>query len=546
MPPSHISNSSSLPTRIIPTRGQRIFPTRTTDSTLPQGSGSVLAKSGIAISPPIIRSSATASPSNGSPAHPQRAGDINPESVLAPGEKQSAYSESGKNTSNSVEPNQKKPARRVQRIVPPTRRPNPTENEDLHSQQSTLRKSREKTVDEVSIPVDEAGAEPSPETDEDPDYESQSAKTRSRKGGKRKTQRKSAPSTRPEDRTAPEDDEDEIPQPRKPRKRRRTALDLMPAEEIPMDEDGEPVIMDPGTVTMAELCVDMGVGRPSSRTEESILKAAEWKTKQKLIRQQVRERHKNQFRINRIGEENPEGGAEGPGPVDNPSQGDTQGEMIAHLMPGRTRREVRNKYNAEMKKDPIRMDVAFNHRIPVDLEELSKTTGLDFSGPAPEFPALDKTTIRPSTAPVVEDEGEEINISHIRDESPEGEEQRQDTMLFVPRDSFSPPPLEEVVNSMRNVPTAAPGAPSGNITGPTGISVPSRSGRVQPSSAGQESLRASPISAISVPHSQATAGKGSAKGKEKEKSSKGKQKQKRGKKRGISLADDEELIGTVE
>lgn len=59
-----------------------------------------------------------------------------------------------------------------------------------------------------------------------------------------------------------------------------------------MDEDGEPLELDPENVTMAQLCLDMGVGRPSTRTEESVIKATEWKQKQRHLRQHARERQK--------------------------------------------------------------------------------------------------------------------------------------------------------------------------------------------------------------------------------------------------------------
>ncbi|KAG8927631.1 hypothetical protein FRC02_007995, partial [Tulasnella sp. 418] len=55
------------------------------------------------------------------------------------------------------------------------------------------------------------------------------------------------------------------------RKRKQTALDLVPQDEIELDEDGQPLELNPEVVTMADLCLDMGLGRPSTRTEESVL-----------------------------------------------------------------------------------------------------------------------------------------------------------------------------------------------------------------------------------------------------------------------------------
>lgn len=88
--------------------------------------------------------------------------------------------------------------------------------------------------------------------------------------------------------------------------RKRTALELLPEEQIPLDDDGEPMELNPDSVTMAELCMDMGVGRPSTRTEESVIKAVEWKQKQRLVRQQARERQKERVRLSRKTDESVE------------------------------------------------------------------------------------------------------------------------------------------------------------------------------------------------------------------------------------------------
>lgn len=93
------------------------------------------------------------------------------------------------------------------------------------------------------------------------------------------------------------------------KRRKRTALDLVPEHEIPLDEDGEPMQLDPEVVTMAELCMDMGVGRPSSRTEEALTKASEWKAKQRILRAQIRQRQKDKFKPPQVkGVENDEAG----------------------------------------------------------------------------------------------------------------------------------------------------------------------------------------------------------------------------------------------
>ncbi|KAG8989063.1 Transcription factor TFIIIB component B [Tulasnella sp. 427] len=301
------------------------------------------------------------------------------------------------------------------------------------------------------------------------------------------------------------------------RQKKLTPFDLVPEDQIPVDEEGLPMMVDPDAITMAELCVDLGVGRPSSRTEESIEKSLEWKERQKVLRQQARQRQKAKYSIVASLAEGAADGTNEPGattggqPIEG-GEGDqdlgaaarrlqdvetnaeasglapppsedvrnerddnhhdlsglqtnrhavqvrldengeivmdelsltvdryeearaeamredyelveeaerdrfvnsltwskklsgsrwtkeetelfyyyhgmwgTDFEMIAHLMPGRTRREIRNKYNSESKKNPTRMDQAFARKIPIDLDELSKATGLDFSGPVPEY-----------------------------------------------------------------------------------------------------------------------------------------------------------------
>lgn len=176
--------------------------------------------------------------------------------------------------------------------------------------------------------------------------------------------------------------------------------------------------------------------------------------------------------------------------------------MIAHLMPGRTRREIRNKYNAEMKKDPMRMESAFTHKIPMgkaqpadgilpfsdplrlDLDDFSKATGIDLSGPPPELPGA--TTKRTGSAlPQAGDETEFIDISVVPD-----------------RESASPPAFDELEREL------------GRTT------------------SGDESGRASPTSATS-----SISRKG--------KLQKPKSKSKKSKRKGTMLAEDEEVIGSV-
>ena len=65
--------------------------------------------------------------------------------------------------------------------------------------------------------------------------------------------------------------------------------------EIEYDEDGNPLPINPESVTMAQLCEDVNIGRPSTRTEESIIKSVEWRKSQRMLRQQARARQKAKF-----------------------------------------------------------------------------------------------------------------------------------------------------------------------------------------------------------------------------------------------------------
>lgn len=109
-----------------------------------------------------------------------------------------------------------------------------------------------------------------------------------------------AKTSEPTDTTATSPTHSPSPSPRRKKKR----------PELPLDENGEPVQeLDPKVATMAELCVDFGIGRPSSRTEMSVTKAVEWKDKQRVLRQQVKERIKRKHQRLADGEEEDDDGA---------------------------------------------------------------------------------------------------------------------------------------------------------------------------------------------------------------------------------------------
>ncbi|GAA6055902.1 hypothetical protein JCM3770_002352 [Rhodotorula araucariae] len=68
------------------------------------------------------------------------------------------------------------------------------------------------------------------------------------------------------------------------------------------------------------------------------------------------------------------------------SQFGTDFEMIAALFPSRSRREIRNKFNKEDKRDPNYITSLMYKRKPVDVDAYAKATGQDLSGPIPEDP----------------------------------------------------------------------------------------------------------------------------------------------------------------
>ncbi|CDS13375.1 hypothetical protein LRAMOSA05553 [Lichtheimia ramosa] len=53
--------------------------------------------------------------------------------------------------------------------------------------------------------------------------------------------------------------------------------------------------------------------------------------------------------------------------------------MVAHLLPGRTRNQVRNKFNREEKKHPERIkEVLYRKRLPMDMETVKRAIGKEF------------------------------------------------------------------------------------------------------------------------------------------------------------------------
>ncbi|KAG7095509.1 hypothetical protein E1B28_006248 [Marasmius oreades] len=60
-------------------------------------------------------------------------------------------------------------------------------------------------------------------------------------------------------------------------------------------------------------------------------------------------------------------------------------ELISYILPGRDRKACKNKFKAEDKRDPGRINQYLNNRIPVDIKTLARMTGKDFSGPTPQI-----------------------------------------------------------------------------------------------------------------------------------------------------------------
>ncbi|KAJ3965978.1 hypothetical protein EV361DRAFT_833347 [Lentinula raphanica] len=79
-------------------------------------------------------------------------------------------------------------------------------------------------------------------------------------------------------------------------------------------------------------------------------------------------------------------------------------ELISYVLPGRDRKSCKNKFKAEDKKNPARINYCLNHSVPVDINTLSRLTGRDFSGPTPEI-AISKPTEPIASYPTTQSDG---------------------------------------------------------------------------------------------------------------------------------------------
>jgi len=71
----------------------------------------------------------------------------------------------------------------------------------------------------------------------------------------------------------------------------------------------------------------------------------------------------------------------------------TDFESIARVMPGRTRHEIKNKFNAEDKRSSELINQCLFQPKPIDLDEAARMTGKDLSGPPPRIKGVDDDNI---------------------------------------------------------------------------------------------------------------------------------------------------------
>ncbi|KAJ6503321.1 hypothetical protein C8R47DRAFT_1007395 [Mycena vitilis] len=89
-------------------------------------------------------------------------------------------------------------------------------------------------------------------------------------------------------------------------------------------------------------------------------------------------------------------------------------ELISLMLPGRSRTACKNKFKTEDKKDTARINRCLEHRIPIDMQTLTRITGRDFSGPVPIIKA---PTPPPVPEPSAEDRSEPGTPHKVRKRS---------------------------------------------------------------------------------------------------------------------------------
>ncbi|KAF5384882.1 hypothetical protein D9615_001314 [Tricholomella constricta] len=108
-------------------------------------------------------------------------------------------------------------------------------------------------------------------------------------------------------------------------------------------------------------------------------------------------------------------------------------ELIAYVLPGRDRKSCKNKFKAEDKKNPARINHCLNNNIPVDMVTLSRMTGKDFSGPVPEIRVRSPQPIVEGTTAAEEAPSQVDARKKAKKKSPD--EGLYDVMWYYLRDS---------------------------------------------------------------------------------------------------------------
>ncbi|KAJ7651740.1 hypothetical protein DFH06DRAFT_1134940 [Mycena polygramma] len=247
---------------------------------------------------------------------------------------------------------------------------------------------------------------------------------------------------------------DGVGKPKRKRKAKAEAADNVDGEESTsirkkrktqplFDADADPgEEIDPTVITMAELCVDNGQGRISSKAIEIQKNHLAWKqqSKEKRARMKALAEQKKYVQV-RIGPNGETIIDEESLTVDRTEDVDTTNytkfvnsasytkkcrgsrwsaeetdlfyealsqhgenyELISLVLPGRSRTACKNKFKTEDKKDSARINRCLENRIPIDMQTLTRITGRDFSGPVPIIKA---PTPPPVPEPSAEDRSE--------------------------------------------------------------------------------------------------------------------------------------------
>lgn len=86
-------------------------------------------------------------------------------------------------------------------------------------------------------------------------------------------------------------------------------------------------------------------------------------------------------------------------------------ELISYVLPGRDRKACKNKFKAEDKRNPSRIDFCLKNRRPYDMQTLSRMTGKDFDGPTPEIRAPPTLSLADQPKGVERDEQHKENTT---------------------------------------------------------------------------------------------------------------------------------------